>query len=353
MAMGVRWPAHRLENDKGEWQRSLKVSDSEGFVLGYDIGGTKVAVCVADSTGKILADERFPSGATSAYDTVLPGMVALGKRLVTEAGLQMSDIKACGVCAPGPLDIKNGLMMKSPNLEWDAVPIRDDLGNALGVPTFLDNDANAGVLAEWFFGSAKGLKDVIYLTMSTGVGGGVVTGGHLMQGSTGIAAELGHVILDPNGPICGCGMLGCLEAYCGGRNVALRVQAALRDRPDHALLKLPGVDGKIENVNYQVLREGYKREIPLAIEMWEEACMRLAQGIGIYMVTFNPELIVLGTLAYYSGDLLMEPVQRYLPRFAWPEFRNSCRLGITALGDKIGELAGISVALYGLYERGE
>jgi glucokinase len=173
-----------------------------------------------------------------------------------------------------------------------------------------------------------------------------------MQGTTGIAAELGHVVLNPDGPICGCGQLGCLEAYCGGRNVALRIQDVLRHRSDHALLRLPEVDGDLEKLNFQAVREGAKLGIPLAVKMWDEICMRLAQGIGIYMVTFNPEMIVLGTSAYYSGDVLLKPVMDYLPRFAWQEFREACAIRITELGPKIGELAGISVALYGLYEDG-
>lgn len=319
-------------------------------VLGYDIGGTKIAVCVADAAGKILASGRLASGATSAYEEVMPRMIELGKSLVAEAGLPPEEIAACGICAPGPLDIPNGQMLKSPNLSWDGVPVRDDLAAGLGVPVYLDNDANAGVLAEWFFGCARGLRDVIYLTMSTGVGGGVLTGGRLMQGSTGIGAELGHVVLDPDGPVCGCGQLGCLEAYCGGRNVALRLQDALRHRPDHALYRLPEVDGKLENLNFQAVREGAKAGIPLAVRMWDEICLRLAQGIGIYLVTFNPQIVVLGTAAYYAGDFLLRPVLDCLPRFAWREFREPCAIRITELGPKIGELAGISVALYGLYE---
>ena len=322
-------------------------------VLGYDVGGTKVAVCVADARGNILAHDRVPSGAVRDYTEVLPEMIETGQKVVAAAGLEMSDIRACGICAPGPLDIPGGRMRKSPNLAWDDVPIRDDIGSNLGLSTFMDNDANAGVLAEWFFGCARGCKDVIYLTMSTGIGGGVVTGGRLMQGATGIGAELGHVILDVDGPMCGCGMQGCLEGVCGGRNVALRLQALLRDRPDHAMMKLEEVDGDLHKLGYPALRAGVRAGIPMALRLWEEICRNLAQGIGLYMMVFNPEMVVLGTVAWYSGDLMMVPVRHYLPQFAWKEMRQACRLEITALGDKIGEMAGASVALYGLYEKGD
>ncbi len=322
-------------------------------VLGIDIGGTKIAVCIADTNGGIVASDRLASGATAPYDEVIPQVIYLAEQLVDRNGMKMTDIISCGICAPGPLDMKGGRIMKSPNLAWDAVPIRDDLNKGLGIPVYMDNDANAGVLAEWFFGSAKGKQDVIYLTMSTGVGGGIVSGGKLVTGTTGIAGELGHIILDINGPMCGCGQLGCLEAYCGGRAVAMRLQDKLRYRTDNAMYKLPGVDGKLENLNFQAIREGAKAGIPLAVEMWDEICLRLAQGIGICMNAFNPEMVVLGTAAYHAGDFLLNPVKAYLPRFAWKEFRENCEVCISGLGLKIGELAGPSVALNGLYEAGQ
>ncbi len=317
-------------------------------VLGVDIGGTKIAICIADTNGEIVASDRVPSGATAPYDQVMPQIIDVAKKVAAKAGLQLSDIIGCGICAPGPLDMKGGRIMKSPNLAWDAVPIRDDLVKGLNMPVYMDNDANAGVLAEWFFGSSKGKKDVIYLTMSTGVGGGIVSGGKLLTGATGIAGELGHIILDVNGPMCGCGHFGCLEAYCGGRSVALRLQDRLRFRPDHAMFKLPGVDGKLENLSFQAVREGAKLGIPIAVEMWDEICFRLAQGIGILMNTFNPEQIVLGTAAYYAGDFLLKPVLAQLPRFGWPSFRAACKVIITELGPKVGELAGASAALNAL-----
>lgn len=320
------------------------------IVLGIDIGGTKIAVCIADSNGNVLASDRVSSVRADDYPATLKQLIALAEDLIAKAGLTKQDIAACGICAPGPLDMEKGLLLKSPNMHWDKVPIRDDVKNGLGLPVYFDNDANGGVLAEWFFGSGKGKKDIVYLTMSTGVGSGIVSGGKLITGTSGIAGEIGHVVLDVNGPLCGCGQMGCLEAYCGGRNVADRIKNALKDKPDHAMFKLPCVDGKIENLNFQAVREGAKAGIPIAVKMWDEICFRLAQGIGITMTALNPEMIVLGTAAYYAGDFLLQPVLKYLPLFAWKDFRDVCTVCISSLGLKIGELAGASVALNGLYE---
>lgn len=319
---------------------------SENFnVLGVDIGGTKIALCITDTNGEVFASDRIDM---ASYEEVLPQIIEKSKKMAEKASIPWSEIRSCGVCAPGPLDMAGGKIMKSPNMTWDAVPIRDDLQAAFSMPCALENDANAGVLAEWFFGCSKGLKDVIYLTMSTGVGGGIICNGKLLTGKIGIAGELGHVVLDVNGPACGCGQYGCLEAFCGGKNVAMRLQEELKNRPDHAMFKLPCVDGKIENLNFQAVREGAKACIPLAMQMWDEICFRLAQGLGLYMVSFNPEQIVLGTAAYYAGDFLLNPVMAYLPRFAWKDFRDSCEIRTSELGLKIAELAGASVALNAL-----
>ncbi len=322
-------------------------------VLGIDIGGTKIAVCLANSDGEILGSGRISS--TSTYEEILKALAEKCRALCAENGLDLKDVSSCGICAPGPLDLDNGMLLRTPNVTWidRPMPIRDDLAALLGIPAALENDANAGVLAEWFYGSGKGKRNMIYLTMSTGIGGGIVSEGKLVHGFNGNAGELGHMVLDIHGPLCNCGLRGCLEAYCGGRAVAKRVQEIVRHEPTSELLRLPGVDGKVENLTFQSVRDGAKAKIPLAMEMWDEICLRLAQGIGNCMSAFNPELVVLGTAAYYAGDFLMKPVLEYLPRFTWPVFYKDCEVRLSALGLKVGELAGASVALNVLYERGE
>lgn len=321
-------------------------------VLGIDIGGTKIAVCIANENGEIIASDRFPSKGTT-YEDALQKIVALARELIVSKQMSVADISACGISAPGPLDVPNGMLLRSPNMTWgDQLPIQKDLTEMLGIPAILENDANAGALAEWFFGCGKGKKDVIYMTMSTGVGGGIVAGGHLLHGIGGNAGEIGHIILDINGYECNCGLRGCLEAYTGGKAVEQRMQAALKDRPNHEFFRLECVDGKLENLNFRALLEGVRKKIPLALEWWDEYCMRLAQGLAIIISSFNPEIVVLGTTAYHAGDLLMEPLMKLLPRFAWKDFYNTVTIRTSALGLRIGELAGVSVAFNELYEKG-
>lgn len=320
-------------------------------VLGIDIGGTKIAVCLANEKGEILGSERFPS--TKTCEEAVDRIASLANDLLEMKEMTMADVACCGISAPGPLDTAEGLLLRSPNLGWaDRSPIAFYLEEKLGVPAILENDANAGALAEWFFGHGNGKSNMIYMTMSTGVGAGVICEGKLLHGVNGNAGEVGHICLDINGRRCNCGLRGCLEAYTGGQAVQHFMQSQLKDDPRHEFFSLPCVNGKVENLNFKALLEGVKAKIPLALEWWDEYCLRLAQGIGIIGTCFNPELIVLGTTSHYAGDLLMKPLRELLPRFMWRQFYEPLAITDSALGIRIGEMAGVSVAYNNLYEKG-
>ncbi len=323
------------------------MNDKDKLLLGIDIGGTKIALCLADAAGKIIDSQRVESGTKDDYSVALREVCECGDSLIAANGGR-EKIAAIGIGAPGPMNVKAGILEKSPNMLWENVPVRDDLHKHFNLPVALDNDANGGVLAEWYFGSARGKRNVIYLTMSTGIGGGVIVDNHLLHGHDCLGAELGHIVLDIDGPICGCGQRGCFEAFCGGANMTRRLQDVLADQPDHPIMAMPEVNGDYKKLNFQVLRQAMQEGIPLAREMWDEVCLRTAQGVGAMMMTFNPEVVVLGTLAYYSGELLLEPVRKQLPRFAWKQMRENCEIRTSALGRQIGELAGVAIARYSL-----
>ncbi len=327
------------------------------YVLGYDIGGTKVAICLAvcnkvDETGNvapahIVASKRIPGGGKQGPYTAIPQMKEAGDKLLEEQGVDKKDLKAVGLCAPGPLDIPGGKMLVSPNMPlWDNVPIVAEMTEHFQVPVHFENDANGAVLAEYLFGTARGKKNVVYLTMSTGIGAGVIVNGHLVQGHSGQAGELGHNIIDINGPQCGCGMYGCFEAFCGGKSFENRAKAAARADENHPFRTIPEIEGDIELINLRVIRDAATEGLPEAQKWWDEYCMRLAQGIGICMMTFNPEIVVLGTIAIHSGETLLGPVRESLSRFAWKEMIQDCTIEPSILGTQIGELAGVAVALH-------
>lgn len=319
-------------------------------ILGYDVGGTKIAASLMMSDGKVLATERFANKDTDP-DEMLSQLAECGAKMITGAGFKSTDIRGIGVSSPGPADIPNGIMTRPPNNpKWRNVHICEYLSNALGIKAIMENDANAGMLAEWFFGAGRGCRDVIYLTMSTGIGGGIIASGHLIDGVGFYGGEIGHTVIDINGPQCNCGLRGCYEAFCGGRAVALRLQNELKDRPDHAIVKAAG--GKIENIDFLALETAVRQGDEYACKVWDEVMLRNAQGIGILVNTLNPEKIILGTIAWAAGELFMEPLKKYLPRFCWEVSLAGCEITTSALRRDIGAYAGPAVVLNHLYEKG-
>ncbi len=320
-------------------------------ILGFDIGGTKVAVTLATSNGKILASERMSSKDISP-NIVLPELVKIGKNLLKSANIAISDLRTIGIGAPAPHDVEKGIIIAPGNMPlWRNVAIKDYMANAFGVDTYFENDANAGALAEWFFGAGRGCKNMIYLTMSTGIGGGLICNGHLVQGGSLQGGEAGHFVLDPNGPECGCGLKGCYEAFCGGRTIAKRLQKELANKPNCAIVK--EVKGDLDKIDLRVLENAVRANDEFAVKFWDDMMLRNAQAIGGFINLFNPDRIVLGTLAWATGDLFMKPLKKYLPRFSWSRIAKNCEITVSALGREIGEYSSISVALNNLYEQGE
>ena len=213
----------------------------------------------------------------------------------------------------------------------------------------MDNDANAGALAEWEFGGAKHVDTLVYLTMSTGMGGGVIVNGKLHQGATDTGGEVGHFILDPKGPKCSCGLKGCFEAFCGGASIAMRLQKRVSQGQK---TRLKSIAGNIESIDMKTLIEGVKQSDPFALEFWEEYIDRLAQGIGVLLQTLNPDAIILGTIATHNKELVMHPLKQALPHFAWDLPLKHCQIEPSTLGSDIGKLGALALAINGLKELG-
>ena len=320
-------------------------------LLGYDVGGTKIAVSLGTTDGKLLGTQTLANKDTYP-EVILPEMVEVSRKLVKEAGLSMDQIRAFGISTPGPADIPNGIMTEPPNNpHWRNVPIKKYLSEQLGLEGFFENDANCGALAEWFYGAGKGCSDFIYLTMSTGIGAGIIAAGRLIRGTGFYGGEVGHYIIQQDGRKCNCGLHGCYEAYCGGRAIAQRIQEELKDQPDHPLIAFAG--GKLEDVDLIALEKGVRAGDDYSVKLWDEMCYRNAQAFGSLINIFNPQKLVLGTLAWACGDLFMEPVKKYLPKFCWEEMLRDCELTPCALRRDIGAYAGTAAALYALKENGE
>jgi glucokinase len=319
-------------------------------ILGVDIGGTKMAVCLGDEHGHIRASRRMPTGSESP-DSVLQGVIEMARGLLRELALAPHALDAVGISAPGPLSVSKGLLLAPPNMPgWIEVPVVRMFAEAFDQPVFMNNDANAGALAEYLFGRHEGVRDLVYLTMSTGLGAGFVADGKVVQGATDLAGEVGHHVLVPDGPPCPCGQRGCWEIFCGGMNVAHRLRSKIKSSGiSTAMVECAG--GDAERIDFKAFVEAVRRRDPFALQEWEDYTEHLAHGIGTVIQFMNPSLIVLGTIGIHAADLILDPVRRKLPRYAWSYGREASRIEPSALGTRIGNLSALAVAIAGLGAR--
>ena len=324
---------------------------SEKIYLGFDIGGTKIGIGLVSASGKLIAGERVDNVNTKPEE-ILPQLAAIAKKLIAENNISYDDIPAFGISTPGPADIPNGIITTPPNNPfWRNVPILKYLQDALNIKGYFENDANAAAIAEGYFGAGRNSKDYVFLTMSTGIGAGIVTNGTLIQGTGFFGGEYGHTVLYPNGRQCNCGLKGCYEAYAGGRALAQRMQEDVAAVKNHPMLEF--AEGyKAENLDLLSLEKAARAGVDYAVKLWDEMCLRNAQAYGMLMNIFNPEKIVLGTIAYAAGDFFMDPIKHYLPEFAWPETLEVCEVVPSKLRRDIGSYAGIAGALYALEQQG-
>ncbi len=312
------------------------------WLLGIDVGGTKVAYAVGRPDGSVAVSRRRPIEASGDPQRDLERIARDCEALLREAKLTAAQMEAVGVSLPGPLDRGAGVVLNPPNLPgWGRVAVARTLQQSLGRPVFLENDANAAALAEWRFGAGRGFDDVVYLTMSTGVGGGLILGGRLHRGIFSSAGEIGHTPVEWEGERCACGLRGCLEAYVGGAAWARRLQAQAPPdwcpaepreslSPKHVVAAAHAGDG-------------------FALAELDRYNRYLARGIVQVTFTVAPQLIVLGTIPTAAGEeLCLGPVRARVREHLWPFLADTLQIRASQLGPELPALAGLCAALEGL-----
>jgi glucokinase len=296
--------------------------------LALDIGGTKLAVGVVDADGSVHGLRIAPTRKDEGPDAVLARLFALASEsLSASAG---REIAAIGISCGGPLDAEAGVVHRPLNLpDWDGVPLGRLASDRFGVPAHLVNDATAGMLAEHRFGAARGAADALYLTLSTGVGGGAIIGGRLHRGAAGNGGEFGHVMVRPGGRRCTCGRLGCLEGYASGTSIALRAREAVAAAGGRTSL------AALEAVRAEDLVAAVRAGDPLARSVWDETTDVLGQAVTDLVNTFEPEIVVLGGGVTGAAELLLDPVRRIVAEQAMPPAAAAVRIEIAALGEAV------------------
>jgi glucokinase len=297
------------------------------FVLGIDIGGTNLVVgAVAEDGSALHALRSEPTRSEEGSDAVLHRLGAMGRAVMDETRKTVpgAEFAGVGAGAPGPLDTRRGVVLLTPNLGWVNLPLRQLLQDTLGVPARIDNDANCAVLGEWWRGAARGAKQVIGITIGTGIGGGIIVDGRLYHGASDCAGEIGHTTVEVNGRRCKCGNYGCLEAYASGPAIARRAVEAIEAGQTS---KLPGyVDGALEKITAQTVYQAAHDGDELAEEVVGDTAKFLGAGIANMINIFNPEIVVVFGGVTLAGERLFGPLRREVAKRAFKPAVAVCRI---------------------------
>jgi glucokinase len=315
-----------------------------GGVLALDIGGTKLAAGVVGADGTVLSFATCPTGVQDGPDAALGRLFELGDKALADAGAAPGRLRGTGIGCGGPLDSARGVLLRPPHLTgWVDVPITALAAERYGMPAVLDNDGTAGAAGEWRFGAGRGCRHLLYLTVSTGIGGGAVVDGRLFRGAAGNGGEPGHVTVRPGGRPCkGCGGSGCLEAYASGTSVAERAaEAVAAATAEGRSTVLSGCDPLTAADVSAAAAQGD----PVAAAVWNETLEALGTGLTSLVNVLEPELVVLGGGMTRSGEQLLGPVRRTVTARAMGPAARAVRLVRASGGDRAGLLGAAAVAL--------
>lgn len=288
----------------------------EIMTIGVDVGGTKVAAGLVDSSGQIVQKARVPMVATADAATGFAAVKAAVEALFALAPEARSAVKGIGICSPGPLDPRTGVVLNPPNVPcWRNFPLGAETERAFGKPTKVDNDANAAGLAEALWGAAADRSNVFYATLGTGIGTGIIFDGKIYWGRTGSAGEGGHTTIDYRGPLCACGKRGCIESLCSGPAIALRARAKISaSSAPTKILEMAG--GAVDDVKAEHVGQAFHEGDALAAEVLEETADLLTVWLGNVVDWFDPEIMVIGGGVAQLMSSLFDRMRGNLPAWA-------------------------------------
>jgi glucokinase len=306
------------------------------FVLALDIGGTKVAAGVVGPDGETRSFQVAPSRTERGPEAVLADLFQLGRESVEQSGVPWTEITAVGIGCGGPLDAAEGILLAPPHLPgFRDVPVAALAEKAFERPALLENDGTAAAAAEQRFGAGVGVRNMVYLTISTGVGGGAVIDGRLYRGAAGNGGEFGHVTIDWRGRVCrGCGRRGCLEAYVSGTSISERASEGMDAASSLAVLGTPTA---ADVVSAAVAGDAYARSV------WDETIEALACGLTSIVNLFEPELVVLGGGVTRAGELLIGPVREAVRAQAMAPAGRTVDIVPAALADRVGVVGAAAI----------
>lgn len=301
-----------------------------GNVIGIDLGGTKTAVGLVDENGDVISREIF---STKDPDATVKEMIKSIDSMIAKMGR----IRGIGVGSPGPIDSKKGMVVCPPNLPlWRDIPLADILKDRYRVDVFLNNDANVAALGEWLFGAGKGADNFIYITVSTGIGGGAILNGRFYEGENANALEVGHATIDYRGPRCGCGNYGCFEVMASGTALARFAKEAVAEGKNSVL-------AGYENIKAEDVFDAAKKGDALAVKLVDEEALYLGIGLTNVINSFNPGLIAIGGGVSKAWDMYSEMMTQVIKERALPTNYEAVRIVRAKLGEDIGIIGAASL----------
>ena len=318
---------------------------STRYIIGVDLGGTNIVVGAMPEDGsRQLAMRSQPTRSehgAEAVSQLIGSMIDETLWAVcAETGARREDFLGVGIGAPGPLDRERGLVIVAPNLGWRDYPLRDRVHDLVGLPSTLDNDANCATVGEWWRGAARGGRNVVGLTIGTGIGGGLVIDGKLYHGASDVAGEFGHTTIDSTGRRCKCGNYGCLEAYASGPAIADRAREALWEGANSTLLQLVGGDAAL--ITAQTVYDAAEQGDEIAREVVRDTARFLGAGIANLLNIFNPNVVVIAGGVTHAGEALFEPLRAEVKRRAFRPAVEACEIVPAALPGIAGVVGAVA-----------
>ena len=305
------------------------------YALVADVGGTRTRVALVDATGAIVVRHSAETLAREGREAV---MNRLAEALEHVASERRTEIKGVGLSLASPVEPGTGVMYNPPNLgpEWHLFTPIPILRERLSLPVYAENDATLGALGEHAFGAGRGCDNMVYMTVSTGIGGGVIIGGNLYTGTNGFGGEIGHMTIDQNGPLDNCGNVGCLEALASGTALARMAQERIGAGESSVMLEFAG--GNIEAVDARIVVQAAQQDDALAQSLMQEVGRSLASGIITLMHIFDPQLIVIGGGLGQNLDMFMPTIEPEVKSRAMAHFQGAVPVAKSQLGDDVSLL---------------
>ena len=311
------------------------------LLVGVDLGGTKIYTALADGSGQVLAEIKTPTEAALGAEHVIGRILGTVSQTLTQAGRTGQALRGVAVASPGPLSAREGVVHFAPNLGWREIPLRKILAERLQTDVFIDNDANLAALGEHVYGAGRGVAHMVYFTVSTGVGGGLILDNRLYHGVGDGAGELGHMQLLPDGPLCNCGVHGCLEALASGTAMAREARQLIAAGQGREILKQAG--GDVQSVSAVTIAAAAGGGDPEAAGIIAQAATYLGIGVASVINILNPELIVLGGGIMEIGEPVWREVHREVKTRALSASAQQVRLVPAQLGGRAGVMGALAL----------